>query len=65
MGYMGAITGFNDSKIFAAIVDSPTGVTYTSQGKDHILWICGMLWKQNLQSMKFLSIWRILTSITL
>jgi hypothetical protein len=33
MGYMGAITGFNDSKIFAAIVDSPTGVTYTSQGK--------------------------------
>jgi hypothetical protein len=33
LGYMGAITGFNDSKIFAAIMDSPTGQPYSSQGK--------------------------------
>lgn len=33
IGYMGMITGFNDKGIFAAILDSPTGVLYSSVGK--------------------------------
>lgn len=33
LGYVGVISGFNDSKVFAAILDSPTGAPYSSQGK--------------------------------
>ncbi|MCX7922785.1 MAG: C45 family autoproteolytic acyltransferase/hydrolase [Clostridia bacterium] len=33
LGYMGVITGFNDSKVFAAILDSGTGEVYSSTGK--------------------------------
>lgn len=33
LGYMGILTGFNDSKSFAAILLSPTGEAYDAQGK--------------------------------
>lgn len=33
LGFMGIITGFNDKKVFAAILDSQTGEPYNSQGK--------------------------------
>ncbi len=33
LGYMGIITGFNDSKVFAAIIDSSSGAPYNSSGK--------------------------------
>jgi hypothetical protein len=33
LGFMGIITGFNDSKVFAAILDSQTGGAYSSIGK--------------------------------
>lgn len=33
LGFLGIITGFNDSKVFAAILDSSTGAPYTSLGK--------------------------------
>ncbi|MCX7921850.1 MAG: C45 family autoproteolytic acyltransferase/hydrolase [Clostridia bacterium] len=33
MGYMGVISGFNDNKVFAAILDSSTGSPYTSTSK--------------------------------
>jgi hypothetical protein len=33
LGYFGVISGFNDHQVFAAIMDSATGVKYTSQGK--------------------------------
>ncbi len=33
LGYMGVLTGFNDSKAYAAILLSPTGEPYDSQGK--------------------------------
>lgn len=33
MGFMGVLSGFNDSKVFTAIIDSPTGQPYNSQGK--------------------------------
>lgn len=33
LGFMGIITGFNNSKVFAAILDSGTGDVYSSQGK--------------------------------
>lgn len=34
LGYIGVISGFNNNKVFAAILDSSTGKTYSSQGKD-------------------------------
>ena len=33
LGYMGIITGFNDKKVFGAILDSTTGAPYDSKGK--------------------------------
>lgn len=33
MGYMGILTGFNDSKVFAGILDSGTNASYTSEGR--------------------------------
>lgn len=33
LGYFGVISGFNDHRIFAAILDSPNGAQYTSQAK--------------------------------
>jgi hypothetical protein len=33
LGYMGIITGFNDSKVFGAIIDSQSGEAYSSQGR--------------------------------
>ncbi|MDP4179536.1 MAG: C45 family peptidase [Bacillota bacterium] len=33
MGFLGVITGFNDSKVFAAIQESPVGTPYESTGK--------------------------------
>jgi hypothetical protein len=33
LGFMGIITGFNDQKVFAAILDSLTGTAYTAQGR--------------------------------
>ncbi|HEX2925662.1 MAG TPA: C45 family peptidase [Ruminiclostridium sp.] len=33
MGYLGIITGFNDSKVFAAILDSQSGAAFNSVGK--------------------------------
>lgn len=33
MGFLGIITGFNDSKVFAAIQESQTGATYSSEGR--------------------------------
>jgi hypothetical protein len=32
LGFMGAITGFNEDGLFAGILDSPTGTPYTSTG---------------------------------
>lgn len=33
LGYMGILTGFNDSKVFAGILDSIVGTAYSSQGR--------------------------------
>ncbi|OPZ86989.1 MAG: hypothetical protein BWY74_03505 [Firmicutes bacterium ADurb.Bin419] len=33
MGFMGILTGFNDSKVYAAVLDSSTGAPYVSLGK--------------------------------
>ena len=33
LGFMGILTGFNDKKVFAAILDSESGSVYTSQGR--------------------------------
>jgi hypothetical protein len=33
LGFLGAVTGFNDDGLFAGILDSPTGTAYTSAGK--------------------------------
>ncbi len=33
VGFLGAITAVNDNKIFAAILDSPTGAPFTSAGR--------------------------------
>jgi len=33
MGFMGVITGFNNSRIFAGILDSGTNAAYTSEGR--------------------------------
>lgn len=33
LGYMGCISGFNDNKVFGAILDSGTGEPYTSQSE--------------------------------
>lgn len=33
LGFMGILTGFNDSKDFGAVLESPTGDPYNSQGK--------------------------------
>ncbi|HBE73785.1 MAG TPA: hypothetical protein DDW31_06850, partial [candidate division Zixibacteria bacterium] len=33
MGFMGAVTGFNEDGLFAGILDSPTGAAYSSSGK--------------------------------
>lgn len=33
LGYMGILTGFNDSKVFAGILDSIVGVAYSSEGR--------------------------------
>lgn len=33
LGFMGIITGFNESGIFAGILDSPSGFPYSSKGK--------------------------------
>ena len=33
LGYMGIVTGFNNKRVFAAILDSPTGRIYSSVGK--------------------------------
>ncbi len=33
MGYVGIITGLNDSKVFAAILDSQSGAPYSSEGR--------------------------------
>jgi len=34
LGYMGCISGFNDDKVFGAILDSPTMETYSSKQKE-------------------------------
>jgi hypothetical protein len=33
LGFMGAVTGFNEDGLFAGILDSPTGAAYSSAGK--------------------------------
>lgn len=33
LGFMGAVTGFNDEGLFSGILDSPTGTAYSSAGK--------------------------------
>lgn len=33
LGYMGILTGFNDKKVFAGILDSATNVPYSSEGR--------------------------------
>ncbi|MCU0607280.1 MAG: C45 family autoproteolytic acyltransferase/hydrolase [Candidatus Edwardsbacteria bacterium] len=33
LGFLGAITGFNDDGLFAGILDSPSGAAYSSSGK--------------------------------
>jgi hypothetical protein len=33
LGYMGVLTGFNDSKLFAAVLEAQTGAPFTSAGK--------------------------------
>jgi hypothetical protein len=33
LGFMGILSGFNDQKVFAAILDSATGTAYTAQGR--------------------------------
>ncbi len=33
LGFMGAVTGFNEDGLFAGILDSPTGAAYSSSGK--------------------------------
>lgn len=33
LGYLGAVTGFNDDGLFAGILDSPSGTSYASAGR--------------------------------